>query len=469
MTHQRIVSSRPVLGICLLLSLAMSWTVGAQTTEERLKALENKIQKQQQQIEQQQRVIQELRSDLTRQATETQSLQKAIEEKRSEEKAEIAAELAAQKKGIESELEPKLRREVLQGLREDKHLISREGRKPLTLGPVSAAFGLTGVLQGTAGRDKDDPGAGNHTDGSWSNDIDLNVKLAEDSRFFLHFEGGNGSGLDARIPTFSGTNQDVFDSEASLEMDEAWYQVRMLDKKMHFTGGKVDMTNYFDANEVANDEKMQFLSPSLVNSLAVEWPQDESAGVEGGYDFAEWLAVSVGWAEADANWDDILDKPFAIAEVDLRPTFSNREGNYRFYGWYNGRNKPELDGDSTDKKGHGFGMSADQEINDAVTLFARAGWEDDQVYTVEWAWSAGFQVTMNSLNRPNDIFAAAFGRAITSDVLDLEDEDHLEIYYSIYVHKFLQVTPDFQYFWDPAGDPDADDFAVFGLRAQVVF
>ena len=49
------------------------------------------------------------------------------------------------------------------------------------------------------------------------------------------------------------------------------------------------------------------------------------------------------------------------------------------------------------------------------------------------------------------------------------NELYAEAYYNIAVKEGFQLTPDIQYIVNPGGDDGKDSFAVFGVRAGVMF
>jgi high affinity Mn2+ porin len=351
-----------------------------------------------------------------------------------------------------------------------------EEDKSFVLGNISIGGGLTGIVQGTEGNDDNanintGDGKGDRTDGSWSGDIELESKLGERGTAFVLLEAGNGDGLqEDELLVFHGVNDDNCNSDADFEATEAWYEHAFLNDRLLLTVGKIDTTCYLDGNAVANDETAQFLSCGFVNSIAVEWPEDNGLGSRLTYRPNDLLDLTLCIAEADAEWEDAFDDPFMMCEVCYKPVSGGElQGNYRLYTWFNGSDKEEIDGDGDNEDGHGFGISIDQQIHPLVTLFGRVGWEDDDVYEVEWAWSCGGQLCMNCLNRHDDFLGVAFGQAITNDKLYLDDESHLEIYYSIQLTDYLAISPHFQYFWNPLGDDIYDDFAVLGVRSQISF
>ena len=289
----------------------------------------------------------------------------------------------------------------------DKHLIHKAEGIGEQLGNLRVGVGVTGIVQGSSDAEDVSSEGNSQTDASWSMDVEIEAPIGDSGLAFALIEAGQGEGLTDELAVFHGVNDDAGDSESSLEVTEAWYEHYFCERRIALTVGKIDLSNYVDGNAVANDETAQFLNTGLVNSLAIEFPDDNGAGVRLGVSPAEWVELNFGWAESDADWEDVADNGFGIAEVNIKPGLLDREGNYRVYVWINGSDKAEIDGTDTDEDGWGVGVSLDQQLTDDVTAFLRAGCQDDSVYEIEGAWSLGAQVSGTKWSRENDAVGVA--------------------------------------------------------------
>ncbi|BAT71042.1 porin [Thermosulfidibacter takaii ABI70S6] len=389
------------------------------------------------------------------------------------------------------------------------------------LGNIKVSADITMVGQGTMnnGNNNKEHDEGDVQDGAWSFDLEVESKLWRGSKAYMLIEGGQGEGVEDEVPTLSGFNDDAPGSEdAHMEVTEAWWEQEFSTKvgKFTFTLGKVDLTNYFDTNEVANDETTQFLSSGFVNNLAVEWPDDNGFGARLTFEPTEDLYISLGWAEADADWEDIFEDGFGIVEVGYHARIFGLDGNYRVYAWVNTKDHLDVDDLKDLAKGKisaskvdddntnwGVGVSLDQKVAEGITFFARAGIMDSDVVAgsidgddvevetvpIKGAYSFGFRVSGMYWNRENDEFAVAFGSVIVDDDaerfyrrsnyydyyrhpedIDMADEYHLEAYYKVsFFDGKLEFTPDFQVVWNPNGIDEADTVYVVGTRMQVNF
>ncbi len=281
-----------------------------------------------------------------------------------------------------------------------------------------------------------------------------------------------------------GTNDDAIGFGESGESDvhilEAWFEGSYFDELLTVTVGKIDLTNYLEANEVANDETAQFMSSGFINNLTVDFPDDNGLGVRVTLAPADIVEINLGVADAGGEWDNIFDGGFGMLEVNLMPQIAGLQGHYRLYGWLSDKDHEDFETGDKEDYGSGYGISADQELPGGITVFGRIGAADDSIYAVETAWSAGAQVSGEAWGRPDDVIGIAYGEAIINNEhpgwqgledfgIDVDDEQELELYYSIAVNDNISISPDVQFISNPAGIANVDDIWVFGTRAQINF
>ena len=346
---------------------------------------------------------------------------------------------------------------------------------------IDFSFKAIGVIQGSSGvRSRLSP-EGDVTDAAISFDFELSAPIGNHGLVYALIEAGSGDGIDGNIPTFSGFFDEA-DGDADLDVTEFWYEHRFWNNKWALKVGKISLSGPvgcnecgFDANAIANDGSSQFLSPGFVNTLALEFPEDNGFGLALWFSPHELVDIGIGYGDADADWDNVFDDPFAIVEIDFKPKLADRQGNYRVYGWLNGMDHDELTHPAeTGKAGWGFGVSCDHELCDGCTIFARYGWQRGSLYEVEHALSAGVQFSGKYFGRENDHIGLAYGLAILGGdykqtVSDPGDEHHFEAYYQLHVNENLSISPDVQWVRNPNGDTDNDDVWVFGIRGTLSF
>ncbi|MDD5503840.1 MAG: carbohydrate porin [Candidatus Omnitrophica bacterium] len=355
--------------------------------------------------------------------------------------------------------------------------------------PAGLAIGAGGtfILQSSAKVNGDEyiDKNRNASDASYSMDLEFGKTFDDYGMAFLHLETGSGPGIDERLKVFSPVNRDADDSDSGVSVTEIWYEHYFKFMPLTVTFGKIDPTAYIDTNAYANDECRQFLGSVFRNSPVIEFPDDNTAGIRAAVEINSFMDIEFISADADADWKDVFNNMFVAGQFNIKPDIFKKKGNYRVYAWLNDKNHIKWSDSLKDKeRGYGLGVSVDQEIADAVGVFARYGWQDPEVYaqdaeySLEQSWSAGVNLSGKAWGREDDVFAIAFGQAKPSgdykkaDEFKAKTENHLEFYYNYKVNENLSISPDAQVIWDPYGaDALNTDKSIFiaGIRAQVDF
>lgn len=364
---------------------------------------------------------------------------------------------------------------------------TREELDKYILGGLNIGAGATFIIQGTNNANGDDLSEEGEEvmDGSYSVDLEIEKGFEDYGMAFLHLETGDGAGVEDELQVFSNVNRDADDSDNAVSVTEAWYEHYFNNIPAALMVGKIDGTVLVDTNEYANDECGQFLARIFRNSATIEFP-DNSAGARLGLEPAAFMDIQLLVMDADSDWEDIADEVFSAAQLNFKPNLFERSGNYRLIGWLDARDHTEWgDPTTTKEKGHGFGISFDQELTDWLGAFLRYGWQDKDVYlngeafSLERAWSTGIQVAGSLWGRVDDVLGLAIGQAIPSDKykdagnsLNAKSEGHFEAYYNYVMNEHLTLTPDIQVIWNPYGDDAVNGdstITVVGMKGQVDF
>ena len=385
-------------------------------------------------------------------------------------------ELEALKKRVQ-ELEQKLAEKEKVEVRVPEGISGEVDSLKEAIGNLQFSLGITGIVQGTINNDDNARavlGDGRDVfDGSYSVDLEIHAPVGENGDLWVYFEGGEGDNVTNELEVLGGVNADALGNSVSPEISTWGYEHSFKDGLAILTIGKLDPVAYFDTNNVANDETADFLSDFFINNNAVEFP-DYTPGVRLTLNPTEMLEINLGWLENDADFEDLFDDSFGIVELNFKPKFLGREGNYRFYGWVNGSDHEEWDDPTADEKGEGFGLSFDQELTDALTAFCRFGCQDKDVYEAEYYWTLGAAISGCMWGREEDVLAFAFGQAILGDeygdtLADDGDESHFECYYSYKLNDHFTISPMIHVVTNPEGDDDADTVVIPGVRTQMDF
>lgn len=373
----------------------------------------------------------------------------------------------------------------------DKHLAERYPQVELIRG-LDMGIGGTFVVQGTNNANADgQPRSKDATEASYSLDLTFLKKFDDFGQGFLHFESGQGDGLENKLKVFNNVNRDA-DNDVNLRTTELWYEQYLRPRGVPLTisFGKLDPTLYIDDNLYANDETTQFLGGIFVNSPAIEFPSNSGA-IRLGIVPRDFFDINLVALSGNVDWDDTFDGMFYAGQLNFKPSLFNREGNYRLLGWVNDQDHTEwLDTTMSKESGYGLGLSIDQELTDIFGVFLRYGWQDPSIYlnsssdfSLAQSYSLGGQFLGKRWGRDSDVLGFAFGQTIPSNsyrkagaapdpVRKSETESHLELYYNYRLNKYLHLTPDLQVIWDPYGK-DAENgsgaIVVGGMRGQMDF
>lgn len=330
---------------------------------------------------------------------------------------------------------------------------------------VSVGLGTTGVLQQTVNSPD-----GKHDDTSAEGSFDLFFlhRPMVNSILFVDLESIGGSGPDIFSGTPNNLNDDVSrgshqdtDGLDRVSVREVWLQSTLMQDRLRLVAGKVDLTNYFDMNEVANDETTQFLMSAFVNNLALSVP-DNAPGLVGYFDTKKGYSFGLGLQSNDNSGKAVTDRLYGIAELDYyAPKFLfGLGGNYRLWGRYNG-----------DTKSRAAGLSFDQQLTQRLTAFSRFGITGNTVPDeVEWAWSLGLGLRSPFSSRRYDHTGLAFSQL---KMPNGKKENLAETYYSFFITDHMNVSLNSQVIFDSVRGPDdpedSDYLSTFGLRMQMDF
>lgn len=299
--------------------------------------------------------------------------------------------------------------------------------------------------------------------GVGSFDIYAHTTFGNNSLLFIDLEAIGGDGPFDRFPTFSALNGDAGSTQDVDGIDrvtvlEAWAEFTLLRKMVTVTAGKIDMTNYFDNNVVANDETMQFLSGSFVNSSAFAVPAN-SPGIRLRSTLLKTFHLQYGVSSVYNSGQDLFKEVYQIASVGftILPE-SAFESNIRLYGYEH----------PLAEHGRGWGVSFDYRAFDAYNIFARYGSNDTKVaayWGIESAWSVGTQFVKKFLKTSYSL-GFAFGKN-KPFLTQLKEEQIIEIYALSQLNEWIFISPHVQIVKNAQGT--GNDFNVFGFRTNFIF
>ncbi|MEW5944155.1 MAG: carbohydrate porin, partial [Pseudomonadota bacterium] len=319
---------------------------------------------------------------------------------------------------------------------------------------------------------------------------------------------------------FSGANATAFQlgtaeqaSTSAVMLAQAWYQADIplplggfkprSRETLTINFGKMDPFAFFDQNAAANDETRQFLASQFVHNALLDNPLAANVGADA-YGFTpgvrvsylnekekpeSWrLSLGVFGAGRGASFSKSFTSPFAIAQAEVKKRlFTGQEGNYRIFLWRNGQAPTYVLDEARPHRG--IGISFDQRVGDAVTLFGRFGKGWGERLPFDQTLSLGAEIGGSYWERGADAIGVAFGTSRASEdfrrdaaTLDANAdgmpdygfaasgaETVAEAYYRYRLNKQFEVTPDFQLIHKPAGNGSTPAVKIFGVRAQLMF
>jgi hypothetical protein len=185
---------------------------------------------------------------------------------------------------------------------------------------------------------------------------------------------------------------------------------------------------------------------------------ENGAGLAAVYDPKTGFNAKLGYQQSSSEALNLSDSLFYLAEVGKLLTPGNiGEGNYRL--WYRTDNSS-----GTDLTG--YGLSVDQKINAALTLFARYGsaetfdTDDDKFY------SFGFALANGVVFNPEDAWGVGFAR---TELGAGDEEDLLEGYYNLRMTQKLQLSFHLTYVTEKPFEAEEVSYFVPGVRLQASF
>lgn len=396
--------------------------------------------------------------------------------------------------------------------------MQKQARMVEALEGITAGISLTQIAQRTSSTTPDESQL------NYRGDVFISLPGGEigqaDGAIFAQFRLGQGEGLAGLPASFSGPNAAAFslgdespDNSVAL-LAQAWYQLDIplplggykprSKETLTINFGKMDPFLFFDQNSVADDETTRFLNSAFVHNPLLDAGGD--IGVDA-YGFTPGLrlaytsernkptvwgaSLGVFGAGEGAQFSHSLSAPLLLAQLEISPMLGQTlRGNYRLYAWQNRRAVAYAnEADSRTETHRGVGLSLDQRVHDALTVFARLGRSTDGTQRFERALTVGLDVGGSYWNRAADGLGLAYARLDSSsnferDALTLDAdadgnadfgwqasgaEEVVELYYRLRLNPQFELGPDVQWLRKPAANADAPNLFIAGLRVQLTF
>jgi high affinity Mn2+ porin len=287
------------------------------------------------------------------------------------------------------------------------------------------------------------------------------------------------------------------------------------DDRLVLTVGKFAVTNIFDTNKYAHDAKNDFMNWSILDTGTFDYAADAWGYTYGAA--AEWyqgdwtlrggifdLSIVPNSAELDSHFGQFQ----WIAEVERRYELWGQPGKLAVTGFLSRGRMGSYDdaialaaaigGPASTaavrqytSRG-GLSLNLEQQINEQLGVFARAGWADGNIEPYEFSdidrtVAAGFSLNGKQWGRPDDtvgvagvingISAAAqsyfnaggLGILVGDGMLPHPGLEHIvEAYYALPV-SYFRLTLDYQFIVNPAYNADRGPASVVAARLHAQF
>jgi hypothetical protein len=292
-----------------------------------------------------------------------------------------------------------------------------------------------------------------------SADLFFTAGIAQNTLFFADIVGLSGSPPDAEIPTLTLLNGYTarLVAQNELNLREAWLRTELFGQRLALTAGRLDLTNYFDANALANDESTQFLSDALVNNQMLGLSSN-GTGVAAEFDAKTGFRAKFGFQQSnDDDATNLSDSMFTLSEVGYTFTpFGLPQGTYRV--WFRTDN-------TTDTIRKGVGISLDQMLSPAVGVFGRYGTSEadlgrDHFYSTGVGFQNGF------IFSPQDIWGVGYAQM---ELATGDSEKLAEWYYNFHLTERLRLSFNLTGVLDSPAGEDRFGYILPGVRFQAAF
>jgi len=287
--------------------------------------------------------------------------------------------------------------------------------------------------------------------------------FGDNTILFIDLEAIGGNGPDEFAETITSLNGDAGSTQSKdgfdrIVVNEAWTEFLFLEKIFTITAGKIDLTNYFDNNAIANDENSQFITGALINNTAFSVPSN-SPGIRIRTTLLKRFYIQFAVSKAENTGSNIFNNIYRISGIGFKLfPFSDYEAEFHIFGY----SQPLAN------NRYGFGVSMSQTIAARFTVFGRFGNNENNLaewYKIKNAWSFGSQFTENIFSEPS-VIGIAFASTKPYDN-SLLNEKLTELYIRQMLNTWISISAHFQYIWDASGLDRK--YSLLGLRVNFTF
>ncbi len=299
----------------------------------------------------------------------------------------------------------------------------------------------------------------NHAYALASADLFFTAGIAQHTVFFADIVALSGAPPDAEIPSLTLLNGYTarLVRQNELNLREVWLRTELFGQRLALTTGRLDLTNYFDANALSNDESTQFLSDALVNNQMLGLSSN-GTGIAAEFDPKNGFRLKFGLQQSNTDATNLSDSMYTLSEVGYTFTpLALPEGSYRL--WFRTDN-------TSDDIRKGVGISVDQKLTNAVGLFARYGTQDLDDDGRDHYWSAGVGFQNGFIFNPQDTWGVGYSQMR----LQSGDREKLvEGYYNLLLTDRLRLSFHLTHALETPVGGEKFGYLLPGVRLQAAF
>jgi hypothetical protein len=291
-----------------------------------------------------------------------------------------------------------------------------------------------------------------------SADLFFTAGIAQYTIFFADIVGLSGSPPDAEIPTLTLLNGYTarLVRQNELNLREAWLRTELFGQRLALSVGRLDLTNYFDLNALANDETTQFISDALVNNQMLGLSTN-GTGLAAEFDPKTGFRLKFGLQQSNTDATNLSDSMYTLTEAGYTFTpFTLPEGTYRI--WFRTDN-------TTDTIRTGIGISLDQKVTPVFGVFGRYGSQETDAGRDHF-YSAGVGFQNGVIFNPQDTWGVGYAQM---DLADGDGEKLAEGYYNFQLTERLRLSFHLTYVIDEPGADGDFGYLLPGVRFQAAF
>lgn len=226
--------------------------------------------------------------------------------------------------------------------------------------------------------------------------------------------------------------------------------------------GKLDPSNRFDTNRVANDPFRAFTALALENNLSIPWPDYGGLGAFIHADFGEHHYVMAATGASDVGepfgfGDGIGDgNLYQFLEIGTQIEVpSLGVGHFRLTPWHSR---------TLGRGGWGVGFNFDQELfHPDVVSFFRFGIGEPSATPVQTFVSGGV-TWLHPWGRVHDMLGLGIAWTNPSPGEGFRNETLIEVFYRFAILPWIQLSPNLQIVRHPANEPSTGTVLVPGIR-----